>query len=316
MVTIKSKINNLKYQGNLGLYFYIFCLKTYKILFNYIFPNKIYLSRKFKFYHGYNLDWNNLKTLNEKIQWLKINDRKEIFTKLSDKYLVREFISERFGNEYLIPLVFETKDAEKLVINNLPDFPVIVKANHDSGNFLIIRNKHEIDFAKLQADAKVWLSFNYYFEDREWPYKNITPRIVVEKLLLTSEGKIPNDYKLNYINGNLEFVYVAYDREGMNKRKIVNANWENMPFKWSKKSYANDKFIDFTMDPPKSFELMKQFGAEIAKMYDYVRVDFYDVDGKLYFGEITQYHGGGFDSFSPFEYDLHYGSLLKISESN
>ncbi len=312
MAKLKSIVNNIKYKGFLGLYFYIFCLKTYKIIFNYIFPNKYYLSKKFKFYHGYHLDWNNLKTLNEKIQWLKINDRKSIYTKLSDKYLVREYISEHFGSEYLIPLILETRNVNDLASENLPEYPVIVKANHDSGNFLIIRNKREVNFKKLQADAKVWLSFNYFYEDREWPYKNIIPRVVVEKLLMTSEGKIPNDYKLNYINGKLEFIYVAFDREGLNKRKILNDNWEELNFKWSKKSYADEKFIDFKLEPPQSLDLMKKFGAEIAKMYDYVRVDFYDVDGKLYFGEITQYHGGGFDSFSPFEYDQYYGSLLKI----
>ncbi len=313
MEFLKNQFKEIKYKGKFGLFTYILILKIYKIVFNYIYPNKYYLSKKFKFYHGYKLDWKQLKTLNEKIQWLKINDKKPIFTQLSDKYLVREFISQNFGDEHLIPLVMETKDVDKLTANNLPDYPIIVKANHDSGNFLIIRNKDKVDFSRLRADAKVWLSFNYYYEDREWPYKNIEPRIVVEKLLLTKEGKIPNDYKLNYIHGKLEFVYVAYDREGMNKRKIVNSDWEDLPFNWSKKSYANQKFVDFKLDPPASFNLMKEFGAEIAKMYDYVRVDFYDVDGKLYFGEITQYHGGGFDSFSPFEYDQYYGSLLKIN---
>ena len=302
MASLKDKLNNLRYWGPLGLHAYIFILKTYKFFTNYIYGNHKYLKRKFKFYHGYELDWSNLRTLNEKIQWMKINDRKSIYTQLSDKYLVRDFIQTKFGAEYLIPLVFQTENANDITIDKFPDFPVIVKANHDSGNYKIIRDKGKIDFSKLRADAKVWLSFNYYYEDREWPYKDIKPRIVVEKLLLNKDNKIPNDYKLNFINGKLEFVYVAFDREGKNKRKILDENWNELNFKWAKKSYFATKFDSVEILKPETFELMKQFGAEIAKMYHYVRVDFYDVDGKLYFGEITQYHGGGFDSFEPVEY--------------
>lgn len=312
MESIKNFITSIKYRGKIGLYLFIFILKIYKYLTNYILPSHIYLSRKFKFYHGYKLDWKNLRTLNEKIQWMKINDRNPLFTQLSDKLRVREFISEKFGDEYLIPLVFSTRNINELNLEKFPDFPVIVKANHDSGNFRIIRNKYVIDFEKLKADAKIWLSFNYYYEDREWPYKNIEPSIVVEKLLITKEGKIPNDYKLNFINGNLEFVYVAFDREGENKRKIVDANWNDLPFKWAKKSYFKTKFTNVEIPVPPTFELMKKFGAEIAKMYRYVRVDFYDVDGVLYFGEITQYHGGGFDTFEPLDFDFHFGSMIDL----
>ena len=136
-------------------------------------------------------------------------------------------------------------------------------------------------------------------------------KLLIEKLLLTEEGKIPNDYKLNYINGELEFIYVSVDREGGNYRNIYDKNWEPLNFHWtSKKSITGLRGPEIR--PPASFIQMKEIGKEIAKEYPYVRVDFYDVDGDLYVGEITHFHGGGFDSFHPSDYDLSFGQKLKL----
>ena len=310
--TLKQFFKNLKYKGELGFQLYIFVLRTYKILTNYIFSDQSYISKKFNYYQQGTLDWNNLKSLNEKMQWFKIYDRNPKYTMLSDKYLAREYFSKEFGAEYLIPLIFETTNAKELNENNLPNYPVVVKANHDSGNYRIIRDKSKVDFHKLQTDAREWLSFNYYWEDREWPYKNIQPRIVVEKLLQTKEGKIPNDYKLNCFNGKVEFVYVSVDREGINKRNIYSKDWKPLDFTWNKRFYDHSKLRGPEIDAPATYSKMIEFAERIAKDYQYVRVDFYDVDGKLYFGEITQYHGGGFDVMMPKEWDYKFGEMIEI----
>ena len=127
----------------------------------------------------------------------------------------------------------------------------------------------------------------------------------------TKSGKIPNDYKLHYINGELQFVYVSFDREGVNDRCTYDSNWNRLPFVWVPKDTYRPSMNTADVPCPESFDLMKKFGAEIAKNFKYVRVDFYDVDGKLYFGEITLYHGSGFDVFFPEKYDQIYGAKMK-----
>lgn len=273
-----------------------------------------YISKKlYKSVFGKNPDLKNPQTLNEKIQWLKLNVKRDFTTQLVDKYAVREYFAKNFGEEYLIPLMFETTNYRDIKLENMPDCPCIVKANHNSGSYQIIRDKYKVDYSKLRLKCWYWLSYNYYRAGKEWQYKNINPRrIIVEKLLMTKDGKIPNDYKLHYINGELQFVYVSYDREGVNDRCIYDENWNRLPFVWVPASTYKPTMNTSDVSCPSSFEKMKEFGSIIAKDFKYVRVDFYDVDGKLYFGEITLHHGGGTDKFFPEKYDLIYGEKLKL----
>ena len=129
-------------------------------------------------------------------------------------------------------------------------------------------------------------------------------------MLLTKEGKLPNDYKLHYINGKLQFIYVSFDRQGINDRCVYDENWNRLPFVWVPKQTYRENMNTAKVPCPATFDLMKKYGAEIAKDFKYVRVDFYDVDGILYFGEITLYHGSGYDSFFPEEYDEYFGKLI------
>ncbi len=276
------------------------------------FSDESYLKRRFRKLQGYELDMANPKTLNEKLQWLKIHDRKDYHIKYADKYTARDFIRNTFGEEYLIPLEFHTTDYRELIPENLPDYPLVIKTNHGFGNSLIIRDKSQVDWKKLRMNYKRWLKHNYYYNEREWQYKDIKPRIIVEKLLLCKNGKLPNDYKLNFIEGKVEFIYVSVDREGVNKRNIYDPEWNPMHFTWARKGKDLSKLRGKEIQPPPTFPRMKEFGNLIARLYKYVRVDFYDVDGKLYFGEITQCHGGGFDQMLPFEYDLKFGEKLML----
>lgn len=276
------------------------------------FPDEIYLKRMFKKYQGYELDLENPKTLNEKLQWLKLHDRKDFHTLYADKYAVRDFIRNTFGEEYLIPLVFQTKDYRKLKPENLPDFPFVVKTNHGFGNTVIVRDKSKVDWKKLRIDYRGWLQNNYYFFDREWQYRNIKPRIIAEKMLLCKGDKVPNDYKLNFIEGKLEFIYVSVDREGSNKRNIYGPDWNPMYFTWARKGKNLLTIRGKEIKPPLTLPKMIEFGTIIARQYKYVRVDFYDVDGALFFGEITQCHGGGFDQMLPYEFDLKFGEKITL----
>lgn len=262
--------------------------------------------------YGYDVNFDNPQTLNEKIQWLKLNFRKDVQTILADKYAARAYLSEHFGEQYLVPLLYETTNWRDITLDNIPDEPCIIKSNHTSGTYQIIRDKSEININELQAKCIDWLSMDYYKMSREWQYKNIKRRIIIEKLLQTKDGKIPNDYKLHYINGNLEFVYCSVSRESDNKRNIYDAEWNPLYFSWVEPFKDASSVRGKEIPAPQSFSLMKEIGQKIADMFAYVRVDFYDVDGKLYIGEITFHHGGGFDVFVPKEYDLMYGEKLVL----
>ena len=307
-------IKELKYKGTIGFYLARLLGFMNRVKNGYLLSDKKYISNRFSKSHGYEINWDNPQTLNEKLQVLKFQFNQDLHRIVSDKYAARNFIKERFGEEYLIPLVFETKNSKEISEKIIPDYPVIVKANHDAGNNFIIRDKSLVDWKKLQIDCRWWLSWNYYYADREQQYKNIERRIIIEKLLITKDGKIPNDYKLNYLNGNLEFVYVSLDRESSNYRNIYDADWKPVNFKWANKAKMPKTKRGPEIPPPASFAMMKKMGAEIAKLFPYVRVDFYDVDGKLYFGEITLCHGGGFDRFEPIEKDYEFGDKLILNQ--
>ena len=312
-LAMNKLIEKIKYYGLPGFYIALFVVKFYKYIMYNRLSDKSYLGKIFFRNQGYKLNLNAPLTLNEKLQWLKIHDRRDISTIHADKYLIREYIAKEFGVEYLIPLLFVTDDPLKIKYVNLPDEPFVIKSNHSSGDYQIIRDKKSIDFERLIVDCKWWLSFNYYYPGRQWQYKNIKPLILVEKMLQTSEGKIPNDYKLHCINGLVEFIYVSVDREGVNKRNIYDSNWMPINFTYSAKTkQLKGNIRGEEINPPKTLSKMIKFAEHIAKIYAYVRVDFYDIDGKLYFGEITHHHGGGFDQFKPIEIDYKYGQLLNL----
>jgi len=303
----------LKYHSVLsGLYIWT---KSFFLFFkNRIYTDRQYIKKLFKKYQGYPLNLDHPDTLNEKLQWLKIHDRKEIYTQMADKYAARDFIKDRFGEEYLIPLLFKTTNYRELLPENLPEAPFVIKTNHGFGNSTIVRDKSKVNWNEVRMDYKRWMKNNYYLFEREWQYKGIEPLIIIEQLLLDKNGNLPNDYKLNYIEGQLEFIYVSVDREGSNKRNIYNSKWEPMHFTWARKGKDLDALRGAEIDPPPTLDKMIAFGSEFAKLSKYLRVDFYDVDGKLYFGELTHCHGGGFDQMRPFEFDQEFGRKITLWE--
>lgn len=267
--------------------------------------------RKFRKAFGRDIDLKNPKTLNEKIQWLKLNIHDDFHTVVADKYGVREYWKQ-FGEDALIPLLYMTYDWRDIKFENLPDEPCIVKCNSGSGNYVIIRDKNQVDYKKLKEKCRLWLSINYYYCSQEWQYKNIKPCIIVEKLLLDKKGHIPNDYKFHYINGELQFIYCSIDREGENYRSIYSPKWKRMDLEWVAPNEHKGGLTGKDIPLPKTYEKMKKIADEVAKSFKYVRVDFYDVDGKLYYGEITLYHGSGFDTFVPEKMDEIFGEKLNL----
>lgn len=283
--------------------------------------DKYAVGKQWKARRGYNLDWNNLKTLTEKMQWLKVYERNSLYTILVDKVKVKEWLEQRFGNYAIIPNYGVYSSCEEINFSLLPN-SFVLKCNHDSGSVYIcydkqsgiIYDKHmlPLDFATVKKQLKKALENNFYYKHREWAYKNIRPRIICEQLLRCRNGKIPNDYKLFYINGVFQFVYLSYARETINDRCTFDKDWRRLPFVWVEKEVYKEGINTSIVECPKSFDDMIKYGEEIAKHFKFVRVDFYDVDGKMYFGEITPFHSAGFAQFFPEEYDLIYGKKLKL----
>jgi hypothetical protein len=306
----------LMYKGELGYRVYLLLYKVGRWFRYDRISDERFVKERFKMSQGYDLDLKNPKTLNEKICWLKLYYTHPDEHILADKFAVRDYIKKELGEEYLIPLVFHTSNYRDLIPENFPDYPVIVKANHDSGSYLIIKDKSKVDWKKLQVDARFWMSRNYYYSDREKQYKPIKPCIVVEKLLLTEKGKIPNDYKFNCFHGEVGFIYVSIDREGSNKRNIYDQNWNPLHFTWAAKYKDVNKLRGEEIEPPSSLPEMIRLAKKLSKDFPYVRIDFYDVDGKVYFGEITQHHGGGGDQIRPFEWDEKFGNMINLPKQN
>lgn len=294
---------------------YLMCRCLYEIWLtkNYRrFSEEAIIRRKYKRIFGCEPDLEHPKKLSEKIQWLKLNERKDYFKVCADKHTMKGWIAEHFGDRYNVPELFHTINWREVNSQNINQFPCIVKASHTSHDYVILRRKEDVDWRKLQRQCRFWLHRDYAMESQEWQYGVDEPCIVVEALLETSKSKIPNDYKLNFFNGELEFVYVSVDREGDNFRAIYDKDWQPLRFDWDSSNAKELKARPYEVSVPATFAEMKQLGAEVAKYFKYVRVDFYDVDGKLYFGEITLHHGSGLDRMRPAKYDEIYGKKLNL----
>lgn len=271
-------------------------------------PDDLYLKIKYRLTMGRKLDLNNPETFNQKLQWLKLYDRKPEYTQMVDKYEVRKYIKEIIGEEYLIPLLGVYDSFEEIDFDNLPD-EFVLKPNHTSGNVFICKDKSKIDYKKLKKEVNRWLKREYYWLHREWPYRNVKPRIICEKYLEDESSKELRDYKFMCFNGVVKCIFVfsnRYSPTGLNI-DIYDVNWNLMPF-----GRPNIASTGVKIPKPKNFQKMIQYAEKLAVNIPFIRVDFYEVNGHLHFGELTFYPASGFGRFAPEYYDDILGSWLKL----
>lgn len=279
--------------------------KIYDIYRFRIITDKIFIKRAFKKILGYNLNLENPKTLNEKIQWLQLKGRTPLHTLCTDKYTVRGYIKEKIGEQYLIPLVYHTDNPADIIPENLPGFPCIIKTNHGSGGHVIVKDKSKIDWKSVQKELAKSLKCNHYYMLREWQYKNIEPCIVVEKLLLDKNFNIPYDYKFHCFNGRVVCISADMDRHIDYKRNLYDTDWN---------------FIDCRMrldngdvvERPDMLNKMISLAEALAHDFRYVRVDLYNVGSEVYIGELTFSPAAGFQIFIPPEWDRIFGDQLML----
>lgn len=270
-------------------------------------PDKLYLKLVFRLRIGQKLRINCPQTFNEKIQWLKLYDRRREYTEMTDKCLAREYISSRIGEEYLVPILGIWDKAEDIDFSKLPE-QFVLKCNHDSGSTVVCRDKKSFSEADAVNTLKKKLRRNAFWGGREWQYKNIGRKVLAEKYLEDDASGELTDYKLLCFNGRVKCSFVVTKRfydEGMHVT-FYDRQWNRLPFE---RHYPADKT---DIDKPENYEKMLEIAEELSKNHAFLRVDFYESDKKLYIGELTLHPGSGFEEFSPREWDDVLGGWLKL----
>lgn len=275
-------------------------------------PDKIYTQLRYLRTFKRRLNLKNPQTLNEKIQWKKLYDRKKFYTLCGDKYLAREYIKERIGEKYLVPLLYVTNKPEEIPFDKLP-LPYIIKPNHCSGYFIVVRDKKDINKNELIKQCRKWLKIDYYKYGKEWQYKNIPRKIIIEKLLVDKAEKVPADCRFFCFNGKVKLIQMDIDRFEDHRRGLFSIDWKLLPFNWSPLIDGEAKYkIKEGIPKPKNLKEMIRIAEILSKDFDFIRVDLYSVGSKIYAGELTFHPGGGFNHFIPEKYDLIYGRKLKL----
>ncbi len=277
--------------------------------FFFFLPDKMYLKWKFKLIMGYKLDLDNPQTFNEKLQWLKLYDRNPEYTKMVDKYEVREYIKEKLGGEYLIPLLGVYDNFDDIDFSNLPN-QFVIKCNHDSGGLVISKDKGNLNIEETRKKINRSLKKNYYYAGREWPYKNVKPRIIIEKYMEESNKSDLKDYKLFCFNGIPKIVLVCSERFSSSN---MCETWFDMNWKLIDMTESGHR-VDSTISKPKQFKKMVELSKKLSKNIPFIRVDWYEIGDKLYFGELTFYPASGFEKFEPKEWNKKIGDMLSINK--
>lgn len=257
-----------------------------------------------KFHKKLNLD--NPQTYNEKMQWLKLNDRREEYTKMVDKYEAKEYVASIIGDEYIIPTLGVYNSFDDIDFDLLPD-QFVLKCTHDSGGISICTDKKTFDYKKAKKLLTRNLKRNPFWYNREYPYKNIKPRIIAEKYMEDESGWQLKDYKVFCFNGEPQFVEVDYDRYVGHKLNVYSLDWKFLDFYMTS---PNDSSV--IIPKPKCLNRMIELAEVLSRGLINVRVDFYSIGEKLYFGELTFTPGSGLINFHPEEYDALLGSKLLI----
>lgn len=271
-------------------------------------PDKWYLTILFRRFMGYSLDWKNPRTMNEKLQWLKIHNRVPLMTQMVDKYGVREYVAKTVGEEYLIPLLGVWDRFEDIDFDKLPD-RFVLKCTHDSGGLVICKDKSALDKDSTRLKIEKSLKRNYYNLWREWPYKNVPPRIIAEQFMEISPEEGLPDYKIFCFNGRVDCIMICVDRHLKNvKYYFFDPDWNFI----HRNIYDDMVPADYTYPRPENLKKMIEIAEKLSVGMPFVRVDLYSVRGKVYFGELTFFPTSGFDLDIYRKSDEDWGDMMDL----
>ena len=271
-------------------------------------PEKLYLKWRFKKRVGYSLNLDNPRTFNEKLQWLKLHDRNSLYTKMVDKYEAKKYVADVIGEEYIIPTLGIWDCFDEIDFDQLPE-QFVLKCTHDSGSVVICKDKKILNRKLARQKLEHGLRYNYYYSGGlEWPYKNVKPRIIAEKFMADKSQIELTDYKFMCFNGIAKCCFTCTGRHSSRGLHVTfyNRQWEKMPF-------ARHYPVEQEPGPrPLNYEKMVELAEKLTTSLKFARVDFYDINGRIYFGEITFFPGNGMEEFTPVEWDYKIGSWIQL----
>lgn len=268
---------------------------------------KQYILKRWRESFHEELNIENPKTYNEKLQWGKIYSNNNLGKKCADKILVREYIKQKIGKNYLNDLIKVYENTKSIDFSILPK-QFVVKATHDSGSVLIVKDKSEINLEKLQ-ELEQNLKINYGHLSKEWVYDDTQPKIIIEKFLESEDGKSLKDYKLFCFNGQPKIIQVDLERFEEHKRNFYDTLWNRLDLEIEYPS------VDYDVKKPDLLDEMLEVTRKLARPFNHVRVDWYIYENRLIFGEMTFFHGSGFEKFNSRMWEEKMGSWFKVSKN-
>lgn len=267
-----------------------------------------YLKMMFPIRTGYKLNLDHPKTYNEKLQWIKLYVRNPEMTLMVDKYEAKKFAGKIIGEEYIIENYGVWNSFEDIDFDSLPS-KFVLKTTHDQGGIVIVPDKKKLNKKEAKKKLNKHLKLKHYYLTREWPYKDVKPRIIAEKLLEDGTNNQPIDYKYYCFNGEPKAVLIATERDtGNPKFNYFDIDYNELDFEQGGKRSRN------TLQIPKSHLEMIKLSKKLSKEYPHVRVDFYEIKEKPLFGEFTFFDAGGMGRFEPFEWDRIWGDWIDLSK--
>ena len=261
-------------------------------------PDKMYIKMMYKIRMERKLNLENPQTFNEKLQWLKLYDRKPEYTTMVDKAAVKDYVADKIGSEYIIPTLGVWEHFDDIDFDQLPN-QFVLKCNHDSGGLVICKDKASLDMEAAREKIESSLKRNFYYHSREWPYKNVKPCIIAEKYMVDESGTELKDYKFYCFGGRAEILLRVSGRFGKEatKANYFSRDCKEVPIRWGFERNPNVPEWDVAFN--KMFELADVLSQGAPEL----RVDFYLINGQIYFGELTFFDGSGFDAITPVECD-------------
>lgn len=278
-------------------------------------PDKSYLKMVYYLRTGQKLDLDYPQTFNEKIQWLKLHNSSDLCSQAVDKFLVRNIVEERIGNDYLIPLIGTWERSEDIEFDRLPN-EFVLKCNHDSGSVIVCRDKSKLDISKVKQRLSKALQKHYFWVGREYPYKKVRPRIICEKLMQDNNSPDLVDYKFFCFNGEPKILFYASERftssDGITRFDFYDMDFHHLDISREGHPHSTNK-PNISMD---IFDKMKFICRTLSKDFPFVRVDLYLINNRIYFGELTFHPGGGFVNFVPEKWNSIFGKWINIANYN
>lgn len=276
---------------------------------SFLFSDKKYLELIFKYRLGYPINWDTPTTYNEKLNWLKIHDHNPLYTQLVDKYQVKSFVEKKVGSKYLIPTIAVWNNPEDIDYTKLPD-QFVLKTTHGGGNegVVICRDKNNFDINNASRKLKKAMRQDLYKDSREWPYKNVDRKIICEPYIEDKKVGELRDYKFFCFDGEVKALFVATERQNREEPffNFFDQNYNPLPIK------QGHPVSPIFPPKPDSFEEMKEVSAKLSKGFVHVRVDLYEANGNVLFGELTFYHFGAVTPFEPVDWDYKFGEWIKL----